>query len=351
MSLSCQIHVSNPDDGIFKPGDSVSGSIKYQIYEPTQYTRITVSLKGKGSLDVDGVYKSRFFEQYVDIDEVIQEGDVNLAIGSYEVPFCFQLPTKIPSSFECNEMCSEYKVNRCCISYYIRIKFEKPRTLQSGKRFKKNITVGLSVKPKLSRQPVKFAKWRNLTQYGSNNPGSIHTAVLIQCSVLSPGEKIKLLYTIMNETNSMIEGVVVKLVEVLTFRPNRPLRKTKRYTDFNETINTSPPIYRREKYNGTADIVIPDHCKGTLKYSRLVLRSYWVYIVIKPPSPQSDLTFKIPVEIGEFNTVITTDSSTSTSTASSPTGDIGAPPSYWEVMGDDSNDAESDKNSSSDSNQ
>lgn len=344
MSLSCQIHASNPNDGIFQPGDFVSGTIKYQIYELTSYSRITVSLKGKGVLDNAGVLDNRrLIEKCVNIEDVILQGDLNIAIGTYEAPFCFQLPTKIPPSFECTEICND-KVIRCRIFYYIHIKFEKPRTLQSGKNFKKDITVGVRVTPKLSRQPVKIVRWKN-----SSLPDAVYTVALIQSSVFSPGGKIRLLYNIINETSWTLSGVVIKLMEVLIFRPNRPLLKTKCYKTMDETIIRSPPINARGRYDTTVTILIPEDCKGTLGYSSLVARNYHVSIVIETPSPQSDICYNIPVEIGKFNTNIASSASSSSSTESIPTSIIDAPPSYWDIMGEDSNDVESDDTGNSQS--
>lgn len=348
MSLSCEINVTNPSDGIFRPGDSVYGVIKYQIYDPTQYSRITVSLKGKGVLDIAGNYKRKCIENYMDIDEVIQQGDINLAIGTYEAPFCFQLPFNIPPSFECSETCQRYKVKNCRISYYIRIKFDKLLKFQSGKRFKKDIAVGLHLIPRLSRQPTTSVKCKNLFQEISGNQGSLYVTALIENSVLAPGERLKIIYTVLNETDLMLSGVVTKLVEVLTFRPYRPLLKTKCYKIVNGTTFTTSIVYPRETFNRTVIIDVPVDCTGTLEYSALVVKHYWVQIIVQTPFPQPDVVVKIPVRIVNFETNCSSNRSSPTST---PRCDTDAPPSYWETMGEDAFEVDSDNNSGSDTNQ
>lgn len=348
MSLSCEINVTNPSDGIFRPGDCVYGVIKYQIYDPTQYSRITVSLKGKGVLDIAGNYKRKCIEKYVDIDEVIQQGDINLAIGTYKAPFCFQLPFNIPPSFKCCETCQRYKVKNCRILYYIRIKFDKLLKFQSGKRFNKDIIVGLHVRPRSFKQPAASVKCKSLFHEVSRKPGSVCVSALIENSVLSPGEKIKIIYTVLNETDLMLSGVVTKLVEVLTFRPYRPLLKTKCYKTVNGTTSETSIIYPRETFNRTVEIVIPEDSTGTLENSSLVVKHYWVHIVAVTPFPQPDVVVKIPVQIVNFET---NSSSNSSSPESTLMRNIDAPPSYWETMGEDAYDADSDNNSGSDSNQ
>lgn len=348
MSLSCEINVTNPNDGIFRPGGSIYGIIKYQIYDPTQFSRITISLKGKGVLDIAGSYKRKCFENYVDIDQVIQQGDINLDIGIYEAPFCFQLPSNIPPSFECCETCQRYKVKNCRIFYYIRIKFDKLLKFQSGKRFKKDIIVGLHLRPRLDRQPATSKKCKSLFQEVSGSQGSVYVTALIESSVLSPGEKIKITYTVHNESDLMLNGVITKLVEVLTFRPYRPLLKTKCYKNVNGTTSRTSIIYPRETFTRLAEIVIPQDCTGTLEYSSLVVKHYSVHIVVDTPYPQSDVILKIPVRIVNFET---NSSSSASSSSSTPRLDRDAPPSYWETMGDDAFDGDSDNNSGSDSNQ
>lgn len=348
MSLSCEINVTNPSDGIFKPGDSVYGVIKYQIYDPTQFSRITVSLKGKGVLEIEGNYKRKCIENYLDIDEVIQQGDINLAIGIYEAPFCFQLPFNIPSSFQCCETCQRYKVKNCRIFYYIRIKFDKLLKFQSGMRFKKDITVGLHVRPRSFRQPATSVKCKSFFQEISGNQGSIYVTALIESSVVSPGEKIKISYTVLNETDLMLNGVVTKLVEVLTFRPYRPLLKTKCYKTVNETTSRTSIVYPRETFNKNVVIVVPKDCTGTLEYSSLVVKHYYVYIAVETPFPQPDVNVKIPVQIVNFETSTSSNTSSSSST---PVSGTDAPPAYWEIMGEDADDVDSDNNSGSDTNQ
>lgn len=347
MSLSCEINVTNPSDGIFKPGDSIYGVIKYQIYDPTQFSRITVSLKGKGVLEIAGSYKRKCFENYLDIDEVIQQGDITLAIGTYEAPFCFQLPSNIPPSFQCCETCQRYKVKNCRIFYYIRIKFDKLLKFQSGKRFKKDIIVGLHARPRLARQPATSVKCKSIFHEVSGCHGSISVTAFIESSVLSPGEKVKITYTVLNETDLLLSGVVTQLVEVRTFRPYRPLLKTKCSKNVNGTTSGTSIVYPRETFSRIVEIVVPEDCTGTLEHSSLIIIHYCVHIVVETPFPHADIIVKIPVKIVNFET----SSSNVSSSASSPTYDIDAPPSYWETMRDDAFEVDSDNNSGSDNNQ
>ncbi|XP_026314782.1 uncharacterized protein LOC113226387 [Hyposmocoma kahamanoa] len=225
--------------------------------------------------------------------------------------------------------------------------FDKLLKFQSGKRFKKDITVGLHVRPRLDRQPATSVKCKSLFQEISGNQGSVYVTALIESSVLAPGEKIKITYTVLNETDLMLNGAVAKLIEVLTFRPYRPLLKTKCYKNVNVIPRTSI-IYPRETFTRLVEIIIPEDCSGTLEYSSLVVKHYWVHIVVETPFPQSDIIVKVPIRIVNFET---SSSSTSSSSTSTPRYDRDAPPSYWETMGDDAFDGDSDNNSGSDSNQ
>ncbi|XP_059055593.1 uncharacterized protein LOC131849523 [Achroia grisella] len=328
MGVICEINVFKSDNEEFRPGDEVSGLIRYAVDDTTVFHKITVSLKGHGRLRIVNTERkhNREYtnkEEYVDIDNVIV-GNENLLLVSkgngtkeYETKFSFKLPEDIPPSYVYCSNKGGYYI-KCKILYYIRIKFKKCGVLPLPKRFKKEITVGTAFKPTLPKSPVIYGEQRKIVKlFPSNNTISIKAD--IENSVIKCGEIVTFGYEILNNTHVELKGVKVKLVEVHSFKA-KGLHRVKKVTNIEESTSRTPAIQRGGTQKLDFAIVVPVDRK-TMQHSSIASIDYFIRIKVLLPMFRQNFTLDIPIEVGDemLDEAVCLDA---------------PPPSYWEVMGE-----------------
>lgn len=331
MGIFCQINLFKPPDGAFQSGEGVSGMIKYALDEQTEFVKITVSLKGMGQLRIiertNNKNRRNSYckkEVYVDTDEIIQEGKFTIPVGSYETKFSFKLPQDIPPSFEYYDHISRYRVN-CEIKYYVRIKFEKPGWFTFAKHFRKEITVASAIKPKLLMEPVIYGERKTLIQLFSSKTSTVIMKANITNSVIPIGGKIDLQYEIFNDTNVIVKSVETKLIEVHTFKATGH-EEVNAYEDIPDSDSKTASIKCGETLTMPIEINVPSD-KVSVDHSEMVSRNYVVRITAELPMPHRNVLLEIPVQIGD---IVQRD-------------ECDPPPSYWEAMGEEEKDADSDE--------
>lgn len=160
MGIRCDIGLLKPFDGIYRPGSIVSGCIKYAVDKATQFTKVTVSLKGFAIVDITEYQNRRpdyYFKKEVIVDYHTElkadDGQtLTMNIGSGEISFHKKLPMNIPPSLEYSKFYGNEKIF-CKITYYIRVKFDRPGLFEQTKRFKMEIPVVSGIRPVLPREP------------------------------------------------------------------------------------------------------------------------------------------------------------------------------------------------------
>ncbi|CAG9785806.1 unnamed protein product [Diatraea saccharalis] len=329
MGVHCEINLFKPTDGAFLPGSTVSGVIKYAVDEETVFNKIDVSLKGNGRLIIRddsrrrrrSVYTYRNSEEYVDIENIVHNDDKAppLPAGSYEFPFSFTLPHSIPASLHYYRKTVKYRI-RCIINYYISIKFHRPGLFKFAKKFKKEITVVPAIKARLPMEPTIYGEQKKLFQLFSRKPNIVNIKANIECCVIKRGGHVNMNYEIFNHTDLNIKGVETKLVEIYTFT-TKGHRKVKMYRDIENTDTKTGTISSGVSQNMDVTINVPSDL-GSLEYSNLVSRDYFVYITAIIPFPHFNAVLEVPLQIGDTN-------DPSFETVDDP------PPSYWEVMAED----------------
>ncbi|KAM3963604.1 LOW QUALITY PROTEIN: arrestin domain-containing protein 17-like [Aphomia sociella] len=331
MGIHCEINLNKRADGAYIPGSVVSGTIKYGVDVETVFEKITVSLKGHGFLIIHdqqsnkkgrATHTYRNSEDYVDIDNVVytRKKEEPLAIGMYEMPFSFKMPEEVPPSLKYIKRRARYRV-RCCIEYYLRIKFERPGTFSFNKKFKKEITVVSGIKPRLPMEPIMHGEQKKVFQMFSKN-NIINIKATIQNSVISTGGKIEFSYEIVNDTNLTIKGVETKLLELHTFTAYNG-KKVEFPKNIADTDSKTGSIPGGEKQTMDTIINVPTE-RTSLEFSKIVSREYFVQIEVEIPFPHWNAVLKIPVQIGDR-----IDSIPESLESDEP------PPSYWEVMLDE----------------
>lgn len=330
------MNLLKPADEYFRPGSTVSGTVRYTLDKDDVFEKIIVSMKGIGRLRMrtrnrqnNPTYRND--EDYVDIDYVIytNEKKAPLPRGSYETKFSFTLPPNIPSSLKYHKTIPKYVI-KCKILYYIRIKFEKPDLLQFDTRFKKNISVVSEIIPRLPTVPTICGEQKalmTLSQLFSNKKSVIEIKANIENSVLQPGGKIEINYEVSNDTNIVIKGVESKLKEVYTFTSKRG-HKAHAKEDIPCTDTKTCSIKCGDKQTMDITINVPVD-KKSLEHSKLVSRQYFVVIQAILPLPHRNTVLKIPIQIDDNMDMF-----------AASVND--APPSYWEAVGEETKEQSDD---------
>ncbi|CAH0702211.1 unnamed protein product [Spodoptera exigua] len=357
MGVFCQINLKQPPDGVYHGGDQVSGMVKYGVDEPMDVEKITISLKGMGRVILikkSGKNSRRFDgkEVYVDTDHILPNGNCTLK-GSYEVPFYFRLPEKIPSSIEYTKRQSPFRV-KCYIKYYIRLKFEKPGWFSFDNHFRKKITVASPVAPEMSMEPIMYGERSQLLQLFSSKTSTLIMKAEILSSVVPKGGKIEIKSEIKNDTNIVVNGVKIQLLEVIKVKPNGH-GEVKFYDEIPECESKTGTIQPEATQIMPIDIIVPPN-KISLQNSDIISRDFVVRITTDLPMPHRDVVLEIPVQIGDYFVRNNPpqelqdknwppgvgDGASASASADDP------PPTYWEAMGEGKKDDESSSDDDSD---
>ncbi|CAH2077233.1 unnamed protein product, partial [Iphiclides podalirius] len=327
MSLFCEINLFKSYKEVFVAGSTVKGVIRYAVNQETIFNQITVSLKGKGLLSLkrkrnDKSKEVTYWdsEDYLDISNEIVEPEEQLVIsaGSYEIPFSFNLPHNIPSSFHYSSSDINHDVS-CSIRYNVSIKFQRPGWWKFDKKYKKEIQIDSGITPRLPLEPAVHGKEKKLSRLFARKNSVVNIKACVAKSVVVPGDRVELEYEVQNDTNVKVNAVETKIVEVMTFRTKST--KVTQSRDVPGTECKAGSIKCNENQTMCVPITMPVDRKS-LDFSRLVARDYFVIMTVELPFPHFNAVLRIPIQVGE----------------SFASDQREPPPSYWEAMGEEQKD-------------
>lgn len=332
MSVHCQIKLYKTDEDVVRPGSMVSGILKYDIEEETVCNKVTVSFKGKGHLLAKlkkreaNLRTFRKSENYTKIDYIIyrHEAGEKLPAGSYQTEFHFIIPDNIPPTVRYTKKTLNHFIN-CYITYYIRIKFEKSGIIKKITKFKTPVKVIPIAIPNLPTEPTVYNHQQILNPQVSRNSSVLRISATIANSVVLPRQKIRIEYEVNNDTHVNVKSVITKLIEVYTIK-SKGGREIRFLENLHNTMKVSGIIKMQETKIRVVEVTVPLNL-GTVEYSNLVSREYFVMMILELPMDYEDMVLKVPVQIGY-----------------DVRGKERKPPSYWEVLQEDGIDDQFDEN-------
>lgn len=345
MGIECEINLNKTSSGVYKPGKPVSGVIRYNVNKTTTFTEIIVSLKGKGYLHLINTLNRASVdiheETLVDIDHVITEKEKSLTIptGSQNVDFYFVLPPNLPPSFKYKGLIN-VEDTYCKIQYYIRIKFKRAGALEFTKRFKQVLTVESDITPSLPRNPTIYLESKILKQFLSSQQQMVTLKASIQDSMINVGGKVKFECEVENLTKLTVKSLKIKLIEVKSFHRSYSSKSVAKVTkDVKGTDESTPSISQGQTQSFNFECNVP-HDKVSLENSKIVSRKYYVKILAVLPAPHNDVVLKIPLQIGNIDDdgLLSETACGGASGVENQSVLLDAPPSYWQVMGEDKDD-------------
>lgn len=214
MGVTCQLLLDNKGFALYKPGQTVIGTVNYLIDKPMELVSATVSMIGTGmcvwetsSADSTTFYQGseEYVAQYFDLLQTKNHQILTVQPGSYGFPFQFLLPEDMPSSHV--DPNSEIK-------YKIEVKFTESGFVKSSKEFSTTIQVYNDVKPCLPGSLIGGFKKEFLF---SSKKKFVYIKGVIEKTFFNAGEEIILTVSINKETDIPITGIQTELVNVMTY--------------------------------------------------------------------------------------------------------------------------------------
>lgn len=340
MGVMCQIFVRKPEGGIFRPGEEVTGIVKYTFDEPTEAKDIVLSLVGKGSCSFDRVepglgrhlLRPTFYHETEDYicqnKQILDKSETALQQGTYEYPFQFVLPKDIPSSYHDRSEMLSIVSHRCTISYNITIKFEMPG-LFANKTYNKEIIVSAGFEQPTPNEPRCYEGAKTLFAPFTSSNNIVRLKGETTKSFYSPSESIKLMITIHNDTDITLDSIRCELVRKLLLRSKKIYNPSYTIEKCVEKVVegcwiTAPGIPHGEEKS--FPVAVPTRPVCTIKNSKIISVEYTVKVTAVIPFPHTNLSVEVPIVIGEIIEGSRVSPANTTSDE---------PPPYWEAMGED----------------
>ncbi|RDD41414.1 Arrestin domain-containing protein 3 [Trichoplax sp. H2] len=308
---------------IYFPGQTVEGVIIVHISEAMKMRSIKASILGYSYTAIEdpgglrlGVLFTREKEKHLD-ETMVVWGDANgsedvLAAGKYNFNFQFKLPNdaQLPSSFE-------YRTSH--IRYEIMATIDRPwKSDHLSKRAFTFLQIIDVNKPPLSQPlPPKEAETSICCLCCTSGPITLKAS--IDRSGYCPGESISLKTECINNTNTDMEGIQVRLYRIDSRTvPGRTIIHNEIYSKL-----CSDPIKELQNFTWNPAITVPV-VAPTINTSKSITVSYELQVSLTVLSGNT-LELKIPITIGTIPLHVAAPNIANPSPGQSPPD---VPPSY-----------------------
>ncbi|XP_050561983.1 arrestin domain-containing protein 2-like [Spodoptera frugiperda] len=286
MAVSCEILIARTEDDVFKPGDLVTGTIKYYIDEPTKFEGISMNFLGNGNCwwtkTEGGAINVGNSETYVNQSICFYTGKSGEELsGTYEYPFQFLLPINIPSS---------YKDGNCVIAYKIIVTFVRTTRRE---QFEAEIPVQGYVTTSV-QEPMLFGLQKKLFPVFTDSKIALRGE--LENVAVTPGENVNLTIKINNDSNNEI-FVRTELIKCFTLMSNHG------ETSANIILvpNTTTGSNIEKNSEQSIKCAVPTFVNlFSIQNSNIVKGEYKVRVTIEMPFPYKDATVDVPVVIGKI---------------------------------------------------
>ncbi|XP_022814528.1 arrestin domain-containing protein 2-like [Spodoptera litura] len=294
MGVMCQILLDRTEDGVFKAGGLVTGTLKYFIDEPTQYEKISMCFLGKGQCywseknnNSDNISDTTSYsnsEEYVNqtVNLYLGTNKQDLISGTFEYPFQFLLPNDIPPSF---------KDGTCTIRYKITVTFVKQNFLKTNNEFDVEIPVMSYVNP-CSPEPLIFSLKKDLFSFKLSRTIELKGEIRKTC--VAPGDNFEMTLTVNNNSNLSI-FIKTELVYRVTYISSC------NHKNFGGHIVKDTSTMSPIAANGVENLicVVPTlQNVYSIQHTKVMIREYRVRVTFKLPFPHINAVLEIPVTVG-----------------------------------------------------
>ncbi|XP_021199894.3 arrestin domain-containing protein 17 [Helicoverpa armigera] len=292
MGVVCQILINRNEEGFFRAGQVVTGTLKYDIDEPTRYESIDLSFLGRGKCHwsrKEGKHNRHYRnkEVYVSVtmDLFSSAPDQKVEAGTYEYPFQFLLPDTIPASF---------KDIICQIQYRVIAKFLQNNFFNKGDTFEAEVPVYGYVGP-WAPEPLIFGLKKYFFTCSPQNTVTVKAE--IDKTILIPGENICLRVTVNNDSNIPVI-IRSEIIKCLTYTASNS-KATKIVKEvIPGTVECSPSVKEFRMTEFTR--LIPTlRTMYSIQNTVVMIGEYKVKVTGVVPCPHINASVEVPVVIGE----------------------------------------------------
>lgn len=349
--VKCEIRFDNSSSGVYRPGDTVNGTIVITLDKKKKFRGICLRINGFASSFWDAkvkinsgnkVRKTAFKgrEDYFSTINYFVGSDVGnpleVPAGTYTYPFSCQIPPHAPASME-----SSYGH----IRYLVKLSFERP--WKNDIVYQQDIVVrgnsDLNLNAAELSKPTK-AEAMTSFYFGLTEP-LIVTATTPRSGYV-PGDVIELTMHVNNQSSVDVKSIAVKLQRVDTFTSQVPrVEQRQEFTVLEERITGK--IAKRQDAKLEENILIGPGIPTDDVHCRVIQVKYELDIVVQPIRSRKKLSLKLPIVLG--TTAITNNGhlpnralekqqeallgyTPSAPTASEVEDNRGAPPSYIDLQ-------------------
>ncbi|XP_068622640.1 arrestin domain-containing protein 2-like [Battus philenor] len=297
---------------IYYSGQVLSGKIVFELDKPLQFSAIKVAYNGEANVNwteqqvemysgvktyKDVVYKG--YELYFNVVQCVSEGTgINvLPAGQHSIPFAFQIPYNVPSSFDGD------KGN---ITYKITASVELPPTFiqQLVKTFEVVAPMDLNKDTTGDvKRPIEMEFEEFYSCCCSSQP--ITMKIKLPVSGYCPGQSLPITIDAQNHSNTEISKIIFHLVMRERHHSRDPVSE---YIPPEKVIATMKkgPILAKTKRVYLCDMPVPEFIAPNLENCNIIDIGYFFKVTIKLSGCNNDLHNESEIYIGMIPLEIST---------------------------------------------
>ncbi|XP_059158632.1 arrestin domain-containing protein 3-like [Physella acuta] len=299
---------------VYHGGETVEGEVTIELSKAIEIKGIKVTYKGEATVhwsekvttgeertlkDSEHSNSEKYFDEQVNLlaDQKSSHA-YKLEAGRHTYPLFYQLPDRLPSSFEDPFGSVRYIV--CCV-------IERPwkDSFKAWHPFTVINNLDLNARPNCM-QPQQATKWKQLCCLCCKS-GSIEATLHVDRQGYVPGEAIKLHAHIINGSNRKIRKSTIELIMKKTFQ-TRTSTKTE-HTRVAHSTHTSIEKHSEDIWKDEA-LTIPPLPPSFLTECSIIDVNYVLQLSIEPSGLATKLTIPLEIIIGSVPLTYTMQDST-----------------------------------------
>ena len=273
---------------IYNPGQTVTGQVSLVLARSIRARSVSLTFSGLAFAMVDFNSKKELCLNHNTTLWTAPPGQVTLPVGSHHYNFSFQLPDRLPASFEFGSP------SRSFIRYCLVVKVHRPRRFAFKHQAAFVILERININDAALLCSMRSENEKQRGCYCCTS-GPLALSATVDRMGYCPGETIIVSAVAENHSDRQLSGMRIRLICLISLLPNS--RCVKRYEITLRQIITGrviPPGERHPWPNVTMDVPpLPE----TVNTCSVLARDYYVEVAILVPKGRNLRTY-FPIIIG-----------------------------------------------------
>ncbi|XP_051685829.2 arrestin domain-containing protein 5 [Oryctolagus cuniculus] len=302
MSVVKSIELVLPQDAVYLAGSSIHGQVVLTLNSTLVDPVVRVELVGRGYVEWnEEVGATRDYSRdvicnnkadYVHKTKTFPVEDNWLSAGSHAFDFHFNLPPRLPSTFNSKVARISYYLQACCLG--------REHVLAKRRAYLMVQGTSDAHKENLLQNPL-LVEAEKRVPYNCCSQGSVRLRVRMDKSVFAPGEKVAFTAEIGNQTSKCIRTVAFALYAHAQYQGFTPSAERRLRADSSELLRQEANTHIGAF--GTSKVVSAFHLPPVLPVSggsredALVHTRYELVVTVHLPWSLSGVKAKVPLVI------------------------------------------------------